>query len=132
MFWASPDFSSFGPAYQQFLSKYEAKYNLPKPIHIYHAHAYDAMGMILAAIEKVEVKDPDGTLHIGREALRDALFAVKGYQGLTGTLNCLGRCSVDQEHSTLFRLNQRSVLIGVTPLPGACHPYRGASRKAGN
>jgi len=107
MFWASPDFSSFGPAYQQFLSKYEKKYNLPKPIHVYHAHAYDAMGMILAAIEKVAVKDPGGTLHIGREALRDALFAVKDYQGLTGTLNCDQNGDCGATIVAIFQLTQQ-------------------------
>jgi branched-chain amino acid transport system substrate-binding protein len=43
---------------------------------------------IFAAIEKVAVKDADGTLHIGRQALVDALFATKDFQGLTGTLTC--------------------------------------------
>jgi branched-chain amino acid transport system substrate-binding protein len=42
----------------------------------------------LAAIEKVAVQDADGTLHIGRQALRDALLANKGFVGLPGTLTC--------------------------------------------
>jgi branched-chain amino acid transport system substrate-binding protein len=33
-------------------------------------------------------KAPDGTLYIGRQALRDALYATRGYKGLTGTLTC--------------------------------------------
>jgi len=38
----------------------------------------------------------DGTLHIGRQALRDALYATSGYQGLTGSLTCdeYGDCGV--------------------------------------
>ncbi len=38
----------------------------------------------------------DGTLHIGRQALRDALYATAGYQGLTGSLTCdeYGDCGV--------------------------------------
>ena len=44
--------------------------------------------MIKAAIEKVAVVDKDGTIHIGRQALRDAMYATKDYKGLTGTLTC--------------------------------------------
>jgi len=44
--------------------------------------------IIFAAIEKVAKKAPDGTLYIGRQALRDALYATKGFKGLTGTLTC--------------------------------------------
>ena len=32
--------------------------------------------------------DADGTLHIGRQALRDAMFATKDFKGLTGVLTC--------------------------------------------
>ncbi|MER3458732.1 MAG: branched-chain amino acid ABC transporter substrate-binding protein, partial [Chloroflexota bacterium] len=69
-FYVSSPFVS-GPAYDEFLKKYEAKYGR-KPPSIFHAHAYDAFMMVKAAIEKVAVKDPDGTLHIPRQALRDA------------------------------------------------------------
>jgi branched-chain amino acid transport system substrate-binding protein len=58
------------------------------PISIFHAHAYDAMMLLLDAITEVAVVDPDGTLHIGRQALRDALYAVENYPGLTGNLTC--------------------------------------------
>ncbi len=30
----------------------------------------------------------DGTLLIGRQALRDALFATSGMEGITGTISC--------------------------------------------
>lgn len=87
MLWSSPDFSAFAGGYQDFLAKHEAKYG-EKPLAPFHAHAYDAANMIFAAIEKVAVKDPDGTLHIGRQALIDALFATKDFKGLTGNLTC--------------------------------------------
>jgi branched-chain amino acid transport system substrate-binding protein len=87
MYWSSPDFSAFGAAYQDFLVAHEAKYG-EKPLAPFHAHAYDAANMIFAAIEKVAVQDADGTLHVGRKALRDALFATKDFQGLTGNLTC--------------------------------------------
>jgi len=44
--------------------------------------------MIFAAIEKLAKKGPDGTLYIGRKALRDALYATKNFKGLTGNLTC--------------------------------------------
>ena len=76
-----------GAPYDDFKAKYLAKYG-KEPISIFHAHAYDATMMVLGAIEKVAVKDDDGTLHIGRQALRDALYATKDFQGLTGVLTC--------------------------------------------
>jgi|YNPBryantNP2012_1023418.scaffolds.fasta_scaffold00148_17 branched-chain amino acid transport system substrate-binding protein len=86
-YWSSPDFTAFGAGYKEFLQKYETKYGT-KVLAPFHAHSYDATMMIFAAIEKVAVKDPDGTLHIGRQALRDALFATKDFKGLTGNLTC--------------------------------------------
>jgi branched-chain amino acid transport system substrate-binding protein len=87
MYWSSPDFSAFGSAYQEFLAKYESKYGT-KILAPFHAHAYDAASMIFAGIEQVAQQGEDGSLLIGRKALRDALFATKDFQGLTGNLTC--------------------------------------------
>jgi branched-chain amino acid transport system substrate-binding protein len=87
MFHSSPDFSAFAGGYKSFLEKHQKKYG-EKPLSVFHAHAYDATMMIFGAIEKVAKKAPDGTLYIGRQALRDALYATKGFKGLTGTLSC--------------------------------------------
>lgn len=76
-----------GAAYDEFVKKYEAKFG-KAPISIFHAHAYDAFNMIKAGIEKVAVQQEDGTLIIPRQALRDALYATKDFQGLTGSLTC--------------------------------------------
>ncbi|MCC7360554.1 MAG: branched-chain amino acid ABC transporter substrate-binding protein [Anaerolineales bacterium] len=94
MYHSSPDFSAFGSGYQDFLAKHQAKYG-EVPLSAFHAHAYDATNIIFAAIEKVAVQDADGTLHIPRSALRAAMFATSGFQGLTGTLTCTptGDCS---------------------------------------
>ena len=73
--------------YDAFVAKYETKL-AQAPISIFHAHAYDAFNMIKAAIEKVAVVDADGTVHIGRQALRDAVYATKDFKGLTGVLSC--------------------------------------------
>jgi len=87
MYHSSPDFSAFGAGYKTFLGKHQKKYG-EKPIAPFHAHAYDAALMIFAAIEKVAKKAPDGTLYIGRKALRDALYATKSLKGLTGNISC--------------------------------------------
>ncbi len=87
MYWSSPDFSAFGAGYGDFLAKHETKYG-EKVLAPFHAHAYDAAQIIFAAIEKVAVKDNDGTLHIGRQALRDAMIGTKDLKGLTGSLTC--------------------------------------------
>ncbi|HET6946578.1 MAG TPA: branched-chain amino acid ABC transporter substrate-binding protein [bacterium] len=85
----SPDLSpeALGPAYTSFVAKHEKKYG-EKPISAFHPHAYDAAMIIFRAIERVAKKDSAGNLYIGRKALRDALFATKGYKGLTGTITC--------------------------------------------
>lgn len=84
---SSPDLTNLGPAYQEFLRKHQAKYG-NQPPSVYHAHAYDAAMLIFHAIEQVAVQQPDGTLLIGKKALRDALYAIKDFQGLTGRLSC--------------------------------------------
>ena len=88
LFVSSPDLSAFAAEYTSiFLPKYKELFGTD-PISIFHAHAYDAMMIIIAAIEKVAVQDADGTLHIGRQALRDAMYATKDFKGLSGNLTC--------------------------------------------
>jgi basic membrane lipoprotein Med (substrate-binding protein (PBP1-ABC) superfamily) len=76
-----------GADYDIFVQKYEAKFGTP-PVSVYHAHAYDAYMLLKASIEKVALVDLDGTLHIGRQALRDALYATRDFPGITGSLSC--------------------------------------------
>jgi len=87
MYLSSPDFSLFPAGYLSFKDKYVAKYGV-QPLSIFHAHAYDATNIIFAAIESVAVTGPDGTIYIGRKALRDALYATTDFPGITGTLTC--------------------------------------------
>ena len=88
MNWSSPDFSAFGAGYGEMVEKYKTKYNVSGTLAPFHAHSYDAANVIFAAIEKVAVVEEDGTVHIGRQALRDAIAATKDFKGLTGTLTC--------------------------------------------
>lgn len=87
MYHSSPDFSAFAGGYKEFLAKHQKKYG-EKPLAPFHAHAYDAAMVVFNSIEKVAKKAPDGTLYIGRMALRDALLATKDHKGLTGNLTC--------------------------------------------
>jgi branched-chain amino acid transport system substrate-binding protein len=84
-----------GPARDALVAKFETTYG-ETPEGVYYAHTYDAVNLLLNAIETVAVQEEDGTLHIGRQALRDALYATVGFQGLTGSLTCdeYGDCGV--------------------------------------
>src|SRR5439155_24262384 len=62
----------------------------------YHTHAYDARNILVEAIKKAAINS-GGTLSVPRTALKDAIFATSGYQGLTGTITCtpLGDCATE-------------------------------------
>jgi branched-chain amino acid transport system substrate-binding protein len=89
VFVSSPDFTKFGPDYEaKFKPAYKAKYG-SEPVSIFHAHAYDAFNMLYACIEKVAQGDKNGgTIIIGRQAMRDCMYATKDFKGLTGNLTC--------------------------------------------
>jgi branched-chain amino acid transport system substrate-binding protein len=83
------------PARDAVVSRYETRYG-EAPTAVYYAHTYDAVNVLLAALEPVAVQENGGRLHVGRQALRDALYATAGYPGLTGSLTCdhYGDCGV--------------------------------------
>ena len=104
MFLSSPNFSAFQEGYAAFLEKHKAKYG-ESPVSAFHAHAYDATNILFNAIEKVAVKNADGSLFIPKKALRDAIFATKDFPGLTGVLSCspTGDCGARSSPSTRSR-----------------------------
>jgi branched-chain amino acid transport system substrate-binding protein len=122
MFHSSPDFSAFGSGYKDFVAKHQKKYG-EKPIAPYHAHGYDAAMMIFAAIEKVGKKGPDGTLYIGRQKLRDALYQTKNFKGLTGTLNCDAYGDCADPRIAVFKTTPENVKNGVMPTQPFWKPY---------
>ena len=87
MYHSGPDLTFENELYDTFLATYAEVYG-EEPPAVFHAHAFDATNMILDAIEAVAMQADDGTLFIGRQALRDALYATSGYEGITGTLSC--------------------------------------------
>lgn len=72
-----------GMAYQEFARKYKEKYG--KEPGVFTAQAYDAANILLAAVEKVARNEPDGSLRIGKKALRDAVAATS-VEGATGSV----------------------------------------------
>ena len=87
MYFSGPDISFTGDVYEQFLAAYVENYG-SEPLSVFHAHAFDATNMIFACVEQVAVQEDDGTIHIGRQALRDCLYATSGFTGITGSLTC--------------------------------------------
>jgi branched-chain amino acid transport system substrate-binding protein len=89
-----------GPAYPQgqdvdaLTDVYLAKFKI-QPATGYYPIAYDAANLLLATLENVTVQASDGTLHIGRNDLRTALYATRNFTGVTGTLSCdaFGDCA---------------------------------------
>ena len=85
---------AMGEQYPGFVEAYAAKFG-EKPIQAFHANAYDGAKILISAIENAAVQGDDGTLYIGRQALRDALFATKGHDGVSGLIECNehGQCA---------------------------------------
>ena len=87
MYFSGPDLSFSGELYDQFIAKYVEDYGA-EPISVFHAHAFDATNMVFDCIEEVAVVEDDGTIHIGRQALRTCLYATADFEGITGSLTC--------------------------------------------
>jgi branched-chain amino acid transport system substrate-binding protein len=99
VFLSSPDISVFqeGEFYSNdFVPAYQEQFG-SEPTSVFHAHSFDAANILFDAIEQVAVQSDDGSLSIPRTALRDAVFATSGYEGLTGIITCteLGDCATD-------------------------------------
>lgn len=76
-----------GAAYDTFLAEWDAKYGGVPPSG-FHAFAYDGTNIILDAVESVATVQEDGTMYIGRQAMRDYISNLSDYSGLTGSLDC--------------------------------------------
>lgn len=76
-----------GDAYAMVLEQWYEEYGSDPPSG-YHAHAYDATNLLLDALETAAVLNDDGSITIGKQAIRDAIAATEDYPGLTGPLTC--------------------------------------------
>lgn len=83
--------------YDAFLAEWDEEFGGAPPSG-FHAHAYDAANILLDAIEAVAVTMEDGSVVIGRQALRDAVSATENHAGLTGVLTCneTGDCATGE------------------------------------
>jgi branched-chain amino acid transport system substrate-binding protein len=90
---SGPDLSFSNAIYDDFLVAYEDNYG-SAPLSVFHAHAFDATNLVLSCIDTV-AQHGDGVLLIGRQALRDCLYATSDYAGITGSLTCdeFGDCA---------------------------------------
>lgn len=105
---SGPDLTAFtgGDFYKNdFVPAYMDQFG-SSPISVFHAHAFDAVNVMMQAVEQVAVENDDGSLTIPRTALRDAVQTTNGYEGIIGTITCteLGDCAT-------------SVTIGVYRVP---------------
>jgi branched-chain amino acid transport system substrate-binding protein len=108
VFLSGPDLTSFsgGDFYKNDLvPAYEDQFG-SKPLSVFHAHAFDAFNVLAQAIEATAVQNDDGSLTIGREALKDAVQNTSDYDGVIGTITCTpdGDCAT-------------SVTIGIYKVP---------------
>jgi branched-chain amino acid transport system substrate-binding protein len=87
MYFSGPDLAFAGDTYVQFKDAYQANFG-SEPLSVFHAHAFDAANLIFGCVETVAAQDADGALLIGRQAMRDCLYATSGYAGITGSLTC--------------------------------------------
>ena len=76
-----------GQGYEALLERWDDEFGGSPPSG-YHAHAYDATNLLLNAVSSAALHTTDGSLLIGRQAIRDALAATENYDGLTGKLTC--------------------------------------------
>jgi len=76
-----------GPDVDRLAASYEKKFKEKSTVS-YYLSGYDAADLLFHAIEQVAIRDRDGTLSIGRKALREQLYSTSDFKGVTGTLSC--------------------------------------------
>jgi len=111
---SSPNFAAFGSGYKDFLVKRKAKFG-GDPLSVFHAHAYDATNILFAALDKVVVENADGSLTVPKGALRDAIYATKDFQGLTGTLTCTPTGDCGAPVIAVYQITQADYDAGKMP-----------------
>jgi branched-chain amino acid transport system substrate-binding protein len=96
-YYSAPDLSKFEEQdfYEnEFLPAYKTLAG-SAPISAFHAHAYDAVNLLVAAISKVAIQNSDGSLSIPHGALKDAVQSTTDFKGIVTTYSCLdtGDCA---------------------------------------
>ena len=96
-YYSAPNLSAFQQKdfyNKEFIPAYKQQFGTA-PLSAFHAHAYDALNLLAAAIDKAAVKNADGSLTIARNALRDAVQGTTNLKGIVTTYSCtsLGDCA---------------------------------------
>ena len=107
--------------YTELLDKWGARHGGTPP-GAYHAHVYDSTFMLLDAITAAAQTDDAGNLLIGRQAIRDHLNAIEGFDGITGQLSCspTGDCG-SGEALVVYQMEAETV-TGTWPPPVVYRP----------
>ena len=110
-----------GDTYDAFLVQWDEEIGGAPPSG-FHAHAYDAANLLMDAVEAVAEEGDDGTIIIGRQALREAMQAVEDYDGLTGSLTCQEDSPFNGDCATgtalaVFEITEAQVNEGEWPPP---------------
>lgn len=74
------------PRYREWKPRYEAIYKTTMPDFNFNPQAYDAASILIESVQKVAVKQKDGSFRIGRKALADTIRGAD-YDGLTGRIS---------------------------------------------
>lgn len=74
------------PQHDQLVQDYIDLYGHPPKANMY-GYVYDAAELLYQVLKSVAVQEKDGTLHFERQKLRDALYATKGFKGITGPIS---------------------------------------------
>jgi branched-chain amino acid transport system substrate-binding protein len=93
-----------GPAVDKLAAAYKAKYGM-EPATSYYVSAHDAAELLLTTLEKGAARASDGTLRIGRQALRQALYQTSGFEGAGGELTCNAHGDCAEAIFTVLRLD---------------------------
>lgn len=93
MYFIGPS-SADTPASRRLADAYQRKFGEKARVSYYQT-GYDAAALLLQAIEQTAVRRPDGSLSIGRDALRRNLYQTRAFDGVTGRLSCnqFGDCA---------------------------------------
>jgi branched-chain amino acid transport system substrate-binding protein len=113
-----------GKTAEEVLATYNETFG-EEPSAAFWAHSYDATTMLLDAINTVAVDDGSGNLTIDRQALRDQLNSVSGFEGLIGTLSCdeFGDCGATK--ITVVQKNAADQVTVADVLPNVVYEFEG-------
>jgi branched-chain amino acid transport system substrate-binding protein len=88
------------------------------PTASFNTNAFDAFNIIVEAIKKAGIQGSDGSLTIPRDALKNAIYQTKDYEGITGSLTCIptGDCqSQAAVNIAVFQAPKGGPAIGGSP-----------------